>query len=359
MNGKIRWWTALFQQAVNGKILGPVELNLNRKDGGNIIIEAKGLPLHMKGQGLLLGIARDITGRKQAEAELIKKHLELQETAQRLEQSRNMLQLIIESIPVRVFWKDRDLRYIGCNTPFARDAGFNQPQQVLGQDDFAMGWRKQADQYRADDRQVMESRRPKLNIVEPQTTPAGAKIWLSTNKVPLQMPNGEVFGVLGVYEDVTKHKQAEAALRESEATLRGLIESNPESLFMLDTRGMVLAASKVAAQRLDKSLEEIIGADAFTLVAPELGQKRFEIFQQVVATGQSRRFEDVRGDFHLDISMNPIFDQDKVVRVAVLGVDITARKQAEAELRQSEQRFRLMAETSRTSSGSPPPPWTG
>jgi two-component system, cell cycle sensor histidine kinase and response regulator CckA len=145
--------------------------------------------------------------------------------------------------------------------------------------------------------------------------------------------------------DVTAHKQAEAALRESETTLRGLIESNPESLFLLDTRGVVLAASKVAAQRLGKSLEKIIGADAFTLVGPEVGKKRFKIFQQVVATGQPRRFEDVRGDFHLEISMNPIFDQGKVVRVAVLGVDITARKQAEAELRESEQRFRLMAET--------------
>ena len=46
------------------------------------------------------------------------------------------------------------------------------------------------------------------------------------------------------------HKQAEEALRESEATLRTLIEANPESLFLLDTRGVVLAASKVAAQRL-------------------------------------------------------------------------------------------------------------
>ena len=158
------------------------------------------------------------------------------------------------------------------------------------------------------------------------------------------MPDGEVFGVLGVYEDITARKQAEDGLRESEATLRTLIESNPESLFLLDTRGVVLAASKVAAQRLGKSLEEIIGADAFALVPPEVGRKRFEIFQQVVATGSPERFEDVRGDFHLDISMTPIFDQGKVVQVAVLGVDITARKQAEAELRKSEELFRSLAE---------------
>ena len=214
-----------------------------------------------------------------------------------------MLQLIIESIPVRVFWKDRDLRYVGCNTLFARDAGFNQPQQLLGQDDSAMGWREQAELYRADDRQVMESLRPKINLVEPQTTPDGAKIWLKTSKVPLQMPNGEVFGVLGVYEDITTHKQAEEALRESEATLRTLIEANPESLILMDTRGMILAASRVAAQRLGKDLEEIIGADLRGMLPPELARKRFEIFQEVITTGQPQRFEDVREDFSFDNSM--------------------------------------------------------
>ena len=162
---------SLFQQAMDGKTIGPAELILNHSDGRQVVIEAKGLLLQRKGESLLLGIARDITARKQAEEELSKNHQELQETAQRLEQSRNMLQLIIESIPVRVFWKDSDLRYLGCNTLFARDAGLSQPEQLLGQDDFAMGWREQAELYRADDRQVMESRRPKMNIVEPQTTP--------------------------------------------------------------------------------------------------------------------------------------------------------------------------------------------
>ena len=94
----------------------------------------------------------DITARKRAEDELSRKNSQLHETVLQLEQSRNMLHLIIESIPVRVFWKDRDSRFLGCNSLFARDAGLSDPQQLLGKDDFAMKWREQAEQYRADDR---------------------------------------------------------------------------------------------------------------------------------------------------------------------------------------------------------------
>jgi PAS domain S-box-containing protein len=154
--------------------------------------------------------------------EIQEKNQQLQETALQLEQSKNMLQLIMESIPVRVFWKDSDLRYLGCNSQFARDAGLSDPKELLGKDDFAMGWREQAELYQADDRQVMESRRPKMNITEPQTTPTGGKIWLNTSKVPLQMANGEVIGVLGVYEDITARKQAEEEIRQQRDQLRSL-----------------------------------------------------------------------------------------------------------------------------------------
>jgi PAS domain S-box-containing protein len=218
----------LLAQTARGEVMGPVDFTLTRKDGGEVSAEGMSLPLYIQGQNLVLTIVRDITARRRAEEELFKHHLELQETAQRLEQSRNMLQLIIESIPVRVFWKDRDLRYLGCNTLFARDAGFDDPQQLLGKDDFAMGWREQAHLYNMADRQVMESLRPKMNFVEPQTTPAGAQIWLKTSKVPLHMPNGEVLGVLGVYEDITTHKQAEEALRESEARFRHISSTSSD-----------------------------------------------------------------------------------------------------------------------------------
>jgi diguanylate cyclase (GGDEF)-like protein/PAS domain S-box-containing protein len=199
------------------------ERQMLRPDGASFWVIQTVLPVTLNGKTHLLESFVDISERKLSEEALSKNYQELQQTMARLEESRNMLQMVIESVPVRVFWKDRELRYMGCNTLFAHDAGFSQPQQLLGKDDFSMGWKEQADLYRTDDRQVMESCCPKLNIVEPQTTPTGAQIWLNTSKVPLQMPNGEVFGVLGVYEDITARQQAEEAVHAANARLQILV----------------------------------------------------------------------------------------------------------------------------------------
>ena len=206
-----------------GETVVNAERVLQRPDGTTRWVMQTVVKVSMQGKERLLESYVDITERKLSEEALSNNYNELQETMQRLEHSKNMLQLIIESVPARVFWKDSDLRYMGCNTLFARDAGFSHPQQLLGKDDFSMAWKEQADLYRTDDRQVMESRRPKLNIPEPQTTPAGAKIWLNTSKVPLQMPDGEVFGILGVYEDITERRLGEEALKNANAQLQFLV----------------------------------------------------------------------------------------------------------------------------------------
>ncbi|MBU0755470.1 MAG: hypothetical protein KJ645_10055, partial [Planctomycetes bacterium] len=96
-------------------------------------------------------LVQEAEARRRLQEELSRNYHDMQASALQLKQSRNMLQLILESIPVRVFWKDRDSRYLGCNTLFARDAGLNRPEELLGQDDFAMGWREQAGLYQADD----------------------------------------------------------------------------------------------------------------------------------------------------------------------------------------------------------------
>lgn len=155
---------------------------------------------------------------------------ELERLLAELSASRNLLQTIIDTAPVRVFWKDRNLRYLGCNPLFARDAGRQSPVDMVGKDDFAMGWAAQADRYRADDQQVMGSGRSILNYEEPQTTPDGQTIWLRTSKVPLRDADGQVIGVLGVYDDITASKQASLELEQHRSHLEELVHSRTAEL---------------------------------------------------------------------------------------------------------------------------------
>lgn len=111
-----------------------------------------------------LRLMRELAEHRQLEASL-------KEATAALEDSKNLLQSVVDTVPVRIFWKDRQLNYLGCNPAFARDAGKQSPDDVIGSNDYQMGWAPEADIYRADDLRVIETGEPKLNYEEPQTTP--------------------------------------------------------------------------------------------------------------------------------------------------------------------------------------------
>ena len=174
-------------------------------------------------------LTREIEERKKAE--------------QALQEWQQMLQSVLDTIPVRVFWKDLDSNYLGCNRPFALDAGLQSPEEITGKNDFEMGWAEQAELYRADDRSVMETGRPKLGYEEPQTTPAGDRIWLRTNKVPLLDAEGRIKGVLGTYEDITARKAMEERLRTSETKYRIVADNTYDWEYWVSAEGRFLYTS--------------------------------------------------------------------------------------------------------------------
>ena len=147
-----------------------------------------------------------------------------QQTAD-LRASRQMLQLVLDHIPQRVFWKDREGRYLGCNNACAGDAGVPTPQDIVGKTDYDLGWKATADRYVADDRQIMETGQVKIGYEESQTRADGVQRWLRTSKVPLPGSTGGIIGVLGTYEDITESKRAEEKLQRYSVELA---ETNDE-----------------------------------------------------------------------------------------------------------------------------------
>ncbi len=127
--------------------------------------------------------------------------------------TRKMLNVILDSIPVRVFWKDRDLRYLGCNRRFAEDAGLSSPLDVVGRRDASLPWAAQASLHEREDREVIGNKRPLYGYEQSRTRYAGERLYVQINKVPLTNAQGEVIGVLGTYEDITARKEAEARIQ--------------------------------------------------------------------------------------------------------------------------------------------------
>ncbi len=145
-------------------------------------------------------------------------------TDKELADSRQMLELVMNTIPQFIFWKDRHSVYLGCNHNGAKVAGLKHPSEIVGKTDYDLAWKKEeADFFRECDKRVMNSGQAEYHIIEPQRQADGKNAWLDTNKVPLFDDEGNVTGILVTFEDITERKLTEDKLRESESRYRSII----------------------------------------------------------------------------------------------------------------------------------------
>lgn len=315
-----------------------LENTLVHKDGHLVTVDTCGIPIVDDKDNLqgYRGTDRDVTERKRTE--------------QALWESVQMLKLVMDTIPVHVFWKDANSVFLGCNGQFAIDAGLTSPEEIVGKTDFDLPWtREEAESYRTDDREVIETGIPRLEYEEAEHAADGRAIWVRTSKVPLRDASGRAIGVLGTFEDITERKETELALRESEQKYRNLVETTATGYLILDVQGRVIDANAEYAKLTGRhSLDEILGHSVLEWTVPyDLDRNGHELAKCI----ESGFVRDLDIDYIspegriTPIEINAtVMDTADGPRILTLCRDVSDRRQVEEALRAKETLLRQFVE---------------
>lgn len=295
----------------------------------------------MWGVAALLGVVlgSGALARRRREIGMLARELELRRRTLALAEQRELLnRSLVEHLPLRIYIKDREHRYLSCNGAQARMFGMS-PPGLVGRTDDGLDSPDLAARHRAEDLRVLDSGRT-LKAEDVRDTPDG-RVWTHWAKVPYRDESGRVVGVLGIGEDVTRRKEMEEALLASEEKHRLLIEQMLDAVVLLevvsdasgkpvDYRFLDVNPAFQTATGLKPSA--VIGR-CVTATLPGLDPEWCERFGRTATDGEPVRFEAYAAPLgrHFEVS---VF-RPRLGQVACAFADTTGRKRVESALRSS------------------------
>ncbi|WP_411273830.1 PAS domain S-box protein [Daejeonella sp.] len=193
----------------------------------------------------------DITERKKAEDN--QKSVE-----SALRDERELLRTLIDNIPTSIFVKDLQSRKVLVNKAECEFMGVNDPSELLGKDNFELLPVDFAKQVSAEDKEVLTTGKAIINSELTVTWIDGTTRCILCSKIPLY-DNGKISGLLGLTHDITKIKEAETALLESEKKFRRIFENIQDVFYQTDQEGIVTEVSPSIEKHSGYTRDEIIG----------------------------------------------------------------------------------------------------
>jgi PAS domain S-box-containing protein len=155
---------------------------------------------------------------------------ERQAVERKLEEERNVLRTLIDTLPESIFVKDRDGRFVINNSAHARLLGAASPEEAVGKTDFDFFPRELAETYQADEQAIIRSGEAWINREEPVVDAQGNRKWSATTKVPLPDREGRIMGLVGISRDITAQKLAQETMQQAREAAESATRAKSEFL---------------------------------------------------------------------------------------------------------------------------------
>ena len=255
-------------------------------------------------------------------------------------------EMILDNIPGLVFYKDDNNSFIWVNKYIA-DAYKTKREDLIGKSLFELYPKEVAQKYYDDDLEVIKSKKPKLNFIEPWDVEEGRR-WVNTNKIPLYDDDGKCIGIIGFSTDVTEQVKTEQKLKQAQNQLNSIFSNLKDTVFVISEDFKILFKNENA--------HSVFGEDL-------VGRNCFEVIKGGEQVCENCPIQDLLTkdvcQIHSEQQVHsPISNKIKTFDVITTSIenyngkkvylellrDITVRKKMEQKLKESEENYRLIAE---------------
>ena len=317
----------------------------------------------------ILIISRDISKFKQEEEQWFKRESNLRYLAEIMPELRfwkllktkgekssfqkscEMLDSVIDSIPQLIYWKDKNLTYLGCNQNYALVNNIEDPDFIIGKTDENLPWaRANLKIIQENEKRVIKNNKSEEKI-ESWTLNSGKKAWFEINRVPLHNLEGNILGILCTYSDITNKVNAEQKIKESENKYGTILENIKEGYYEVDIKGIFKFLNDSFCEMGGYSKEELLGK-SYKSISDEFNKKIvFNFFNQVYKTEVGQRnfqFEFFHKNGQKIVANSSVYLKydAKGAKTGFYGMvqNFTEKIILEKKLKHSEERYKLISE---------------
>lgn len=234
-----------------------------------------------------------------------------------------LLQQIIDQLPMNIFCRDKHGRYLFANKAFAREAGLQDPSELIGKSDAEMPW---GDVFREEDDRLLADGKPLLHQQLHCHSGEGAS-WMEINKVPLYDEHGDPIALFAMVSAIDQRKELEQTFRQQQLLQRRLLDAIPDLIRLEDHQGVLIDCNQAFLDFMGLVASEALGRRVPPRLPVEqtLGQGEYCV---VDAQGRGR---------HLEVTRVEVPDDEgNSLGILTLSRDITGLRTTQAQLQQEQ-----------------------